>query len=78
MIAAVEPDSPALRAGLRVGDVVMSVNGEPTDTSRALIRAVAAAPPGTTVHLRVRRQSSELDIPVSVGRRPDNVTESPP
>ncbi len=78
VIAAVEPDSPALRAGLHVGDVVLSVNGEPTDTSRALIRAVAAAPPGSSVRLRVRRQTNELDIPVNVGRRPDIATEQTP
>ena len=74
-IAAVEPDSPALRAGLRAGDVVVGVNGTPVDDSRALIRAVAETPPGASVRLRVRRQASELDIPVTVGRRPDSVAE---
>jgi serine protease Do len=74
-IAVVERDGPALRAGLHVGDVVVAVNGEPIDGSRGLIRAVAAAPPGASVRLRVRRQSRELEIPVTVGRRPDSLTE---
>ena len=75
VIADVERDSPALRAGLRAGDVIIGVNGEAIDSSRALIRAVAAAPPGQSVRLRVRRQAREFDIPVTVGRRPDNLTE---
>jgi serine protease Do len=75
VIAAVERNSPAVRAGLRQGDVVVGMNGETIDTSRALIRAVAAAPPGQSVRLRIRRQARELDIPVTVGLRPDNLTE---
>jgi serine protease Do len=75
IIAAVQHDSPALRAGLHAGDVVVGIDGEAIDSSRALIRAVAAAPPGGSVKLRVRRQAQQLDIPVTVGRRPDNVTE---
>jgi serine protease Do len=51
------------------------MNGETIDTSRALVRAVAAAPPGQSVRLRIRRQARELDIPVTVGLRPDNLTE---
>jgi serine protease Do len=75
VIAALERNSPAVRAGLHPGDVVVGINGEPIDTSRALIRAVAAAPPGQSVRLRIRRQAHELDIPVTVGLRPDNLTE---
>jgi serine protease Do len=75
VIAVVERNSPALRAGLRAGDVVIAVNGDPVDSSRALIRAVAAVPPGNNVRLRVRRQGRELDIPVTVGRRPDTPAE---
>jgi serine protease Do len=75
VIATVESNSPALRAGLRPGDEVVGVNGEAIDGSRALIRAVAAVPPGQGMRLRVRRQARELDIPVTVGRRPDNLTE---
>jgi serine protease Do len=75
VIAALERNSPAVHAGLRPGDVVVGINGEAIDSSRALIRAVAAAPPGQSVRLRVRRQAHELDIPVTVGLRPDNLTE---
>jgi serine protease Do len=75
LVAEVERNSPALRAGLHVGDVIVRVNGEVVDSSRAVIRAVAATPPGESVRLRVRRQARELDVPVTVGRRPDNSTE---
>jgi serine protease Do len=75
VVAEVERNSPALRAGLHAGDVILGVNGEAVDSSRAVIRAVAAAPPGGSVRLRVRRQGRELDLPVTVGRRPDSVTE---
>jgi serine protease Do len=75
VIATVERDSPAQRAGLRGGDAIDAVNGDVIDTSRALIRAVAETPPGSSVRLRVRRQGHSLDIPVTVGRRPDNLNE---
>lgn len=75
MIVRVERNSPAARAGLRTGDIVIGMNSEAIDSSRALIRAVAAVPPGEQVRLRVRRQTHELDVPVTVGRRPDGLGE---
>lgn len=69
-IASVERDSPALRGGIRPGDVVLAVNGDKVETARSLIRAVAAAPPGNTVHLTVRRQGHVMELPIIVGRRP--------
>jgi serine protease Do len=71
----VERNGPALRAGLRAGDVVVGINGESIDSSRSLIRAVAATPPGQSVRLRIRRQAHEIEVPVTVGLRPDNPTE---
>ncbi len=69
-VAAVERGGPASRAGLRPGDVITGVNGEQVDNSRALIKVVAAASPGTTVRLAVRRQNNTMDVSVTVGRRP--------
>ena len=42
--------------------MVLAVNGEPIDSSRGLIRAVAAMPPGSSVSLTVRRQGHDIDV----------------
>jgi serine protease Do len=70
LVAGVERGSPAARAGLRQGDQVLAINGERIDTSRALVRNIAAIPPGQTVRLSVLRDGRPSEIPVQVGRRP--------
>jgi serine protease Do len=67
----VERSGPAAKAGLRPGDLVYAVNGDHVDSSRGLIRAVAAVTPGQQVRLSVVRQGREVEIPVTVGRRPN-------
>ena len=69
-IAALDRSGPAAKSGLRTGDVVLGANGEKINTSRGLIRAVAAVTPGNSVRITVRRQGHEMDIAVTVGRRP--------
>jgi serine protease Do len=69
-VAGIEPASPAAHAGLKQGDMILAVNGEHVDTSRALIRAVAAELPGKSVNLSIRRQGHAMDISVTVGQRP--------
>ena len=68
-IAGIDSTGPAARAGLRPGDVVLAVNGDHVDSARGLIRAVAAAQPGSAVKLSVRRGGQSFDLPVTVGRR---------
>ncbi len=71
-IAGVDRAGPAARAGIRAGDVVIGVSGQPVDTARGLIRAVAASAPGTSVNLTVRRQGRDMEMSITVGRRPAN------
>jgi serine protease Do len=71
-IAGVDRSGPASRAGLRAGDVVMSVNGKPVATARGLILAVASIPPGNSASLSVRRRGRDIEVSVTVGRRPAN------
>ena len=70
IIAGVERNSPAGRAGLRQGDLVVAINGDRVETSRALVRTVAGFPPGQTLRLTVVREGRERELPVQVGRRP--------
>ncbi len=69
-VAAVDRTGPAARGGLRPGDLVVAVNGQPTETARALIRTVAATPPGQSVQLLILRQGRSMELSITVGRRP--------
>ena len=72
LVMGVERGSPAARAGLRQGDLVTALNGEPVLTSRALVRGVAGLPPGETVRLTLTRGGRQQDIAVQIGRRPND------
>jgi len=61
---------PAARAGVRPGDQIVSVNGRGVDSSRAVIKTVALIPPGNAVRLSLRRGGRDMDVSVTVGRRP--------
>lgn len=71
-ITSVTPDSPAERAGLNTGDILMSVNG--INASEELIQSLAfSLAPGETVNFRIRRGDAEHDVTVLVGERPAGV-----
>src|SRR5690606_31658544 len=75
VIAQVEPGSPAARAGLRPGDAVLQLNGEPAvaDAFQPLPFTLA---PGDTVTLLVRREDRDQRIVVVAGQRPGRYTLS--
>jgi serine protease Do len=73
-VASVDRNGPAAKSGIRAGDVVVAINGDRIESSRGLIRAVAAVPPGDSVRVTVRRQGREMEISVNVGRRPAEQT----
>jgi serine protease Do len=75
VIKGVERTGPAMHAGIRTGDIVLAVDSEHIETARGLIRAIAGKEPGNTVHLTVRRQGRQLDVPVTIGSRPPESAE---
>jgi serine protease Do len=69
-IAVLDRGGPAARAGLRPGDVILTVNDQAVQSARGLIRDVALTPPGHVMRLGLRRQGRSLDVPVTIGLRP--------
>jgi serine protease Do len=65
-IANVVGDSPAAKAGLKVGDVITAVNGTPVDDVNTFRLQVAGFAPGTTVHLKVDRSGQTMDLSVTL------------
>jgi putative serine protease PepD len=61
-IGTVYPGGPAARAGLKVGDVIQSVDGKATATSDELGSVLATYKPGQTVSLKVVHQSGSTDL----------------
>jgi len=60
-VATVVADSPASKAGLKVGDVITAVNGTPAEDVNSFRLQVAGFAPGTTIHLKIDRSGQTLD-----------------
>ncbi|KPK07953.1 MAG: hypothetical protein AMJ64_05080 [Betaproteobacteria bacterium SG8_39] len=67
VIAEVQPDSPAARAGLRAGDVVVAVNARPVFTASGLRARLGVLPVGETVELSVRREDGTRTLRAQIG-----------
>ncbi|WP_153099283.1 Do family serine endopeptidase [Paraburkholderia hayleyella] len=70
IVAGVLKGGPADRAGLKPGDILVSVNGQDiTDTTR-LLNVIAQIKPGTSAQAHVVRKNKELDLSIVIGKRP--------
>jgi serine protease Do len=67
IVAQVTPDSPASRAGLKSGDVIVELNGQKILNGGALQVAVSEDTPGTEITLGILRNGSPQTIHVKVG-----------
>jgi len=70
LVAGVERDGPAAKAGLRAGDVVTAVAGQAVRNPRDLARAVADQKPGTRAEMTVWREGAERKLTVEVASQP--------
>ncbi|MGH9466056.1 MAG: Do family serine endopeptidase [Terriglobales bacterium] len=68
VVESVEPDSPAMVAGLSRGDVIEQINQHPVSTPEGLEKQLEAAPPGRDVLLMVNHRGSNYILPVSPQR----------
>jgi serine protease Do len=66
LIAQVTADSPAAKAGLKVGDVITTINNDPVEDVNSFRLAVAGFAPSTKIDLKVNREGKMLDVPVTL------------
>ena len=70
VLKGVQRASPAGRAGLEPGDVILTINGQKVTSSRSMLNQIAQLPPGSNASVRVLRSGKEVELPVMVGERP--------
>jgi serine protease Do len=88
LVAGVTPDSPASKAGIEAGDVILKFDGKDVTTMRGLPKLVAQAQIGKAVDVEVQRQGQKKTLKVEVGMLndeedkpetgPDENKEQPP
>ena len=76
LISSVENGSPAAKAGLEPGDVILAINGKEIAGSSELPPLVADIKPGDTAKLQVWRKGSSREIEVKVGAQKDTSVAS--
>ncbi|PIE62118.1 MAG: peptidase [Desulfobacter postgatei] len=70
-------DNPAYEAGIRQGDVIISVEGKKISSSRDLTLTIANLRVGSKVKIEAIRQGKKKRFTVQLGERPDNPEDSP-
>ena len=70
LVAEPQKDSPAVKAGIEAGDVIVSVDGERVKDARDLSRKIGSLAPGSTIKLGMLRQGSEKTVSLTLGELP--------
>ena len=66
VISEVQPDSPGAKAGLKVGDVITSLDGQKVTDAGQLQAEISSKHPGTKVELEVMRDGKNVNVPVTL------------
>jgi serine protease Do len=80
VITQVDPDTPAAKAGLKIGDVITAVDGKEINDAGQLQIAVGSKSPGAKLQLSVLRNGKEMTVPITLaemsGRNGEPATEA--
>ena len=70
LIVGVVRGGPADQAGVRRGDILLEVEGQPVTSTSAMLDAIARLSPGSQARFRILREGRTLELQVAVARRP--------
>jgi serine protease Do len=70
MVVDAQPGTPAEKAGIKAGDVIIGLNGQSVKEARDLSRRVAALAPGDEAHFKVWRNNAERQFDVKLTKMP--------
>ncbi len=70
LVSAVEARSPADKAGIKTGDIILAVDGRDIENSIDLPRVIGETRPGTAVTLKIWRQGETKELRASLGEAP--------
>jgi serine protease Do len=76
LVAEVAPNTPASKAGLKDGDVILELDGHPVKDHRALTLAVSQTAPGTRVTLKVVRDGESRKVDLVLKEFPDSLASN--
>jgi serine protease Do len=75
LVSEVKAGAPASKAGLKVGDVVVGINGQQVEDANGLTIQVIQMAPGSVAHLDVVRNGNPTKVDVTLGTRPNEDKE---
>jgi serine protease Do len=76
LLSEVIPDSPAAKAGLQSGDIMLEFQGKKVEAPADLQRAVGLTSPGASAKVKVWRDQGEKTVEVKIGEAPDEQREA--
>ena len=77
-IVKVDPGSGAAQAGIKVGDMVVSMDGQPINSTAQARALIGTHAPGTTMHISIQRGTQTLTITATLGSVPGAATPTSP
>jgi serine protease Do len=76
LVAEPQPNSPAVKAGIKSGDVITTVNGTPVKDARQLARRIGTMAPGTSVTLGLIHDNQQKTVTLTLGTLPNQKVAS--
>jgi serine protease DegQ len=74
IIAGILKNGPADKAGMKPGDILVAIGGNPVSDTTAMLNLIAQLTPGERVDMKVLRKGREETLNVTIGKRPKTAT----